>query len=146
MKQTTRRKTIALLLVLCVSMLISVFLLNTDLSVTNVFADTAETSIEDILTFNLINNSTEYKVSARNKQITEADIPEEYNGLPVTEIADNGFLSCTKLTYVKILYTVTKVGNNAFANCSSLEKIKGMPYVQTLGNNAFAMCVCLLFK
>lgn len=140
MKQNTKRKWLVLLLALCVAMLFGVFMMNTDFSATNAFADSTETSIEDVLTFNLINESTEYKVSARNKQITEANIPDTYNGLPVTQIADNGFTGCTRLTKVIIPYTVTKIGTNAFINCTNLEEIIGMPFVEIIGNNAFAMC------
>lgn len=95
------------------------------------------------LNFTLFNNSQEYRVSALNKQLTEAIIPATYNGLPVTEIADNSFTNCTNLTYVFVPYTVKRVGNNAFANCKNLERIAGMPEVNAIGNNAFAMCTKL---
>ena len=142
MKENTKRKWLVLLLALCVTMLLSVFMMNTDLSATYALADSV-TSAEDNLTFSLNSDNTGYKVVARNKQITEAIIPAKYNGLPVTEISDNGFMSCTKLTTVWIPYTVTKIGNNAFANCSVLEEVNGMSCVETIGNNAFAMCKAL---
>lgn len=139
MKQNTkRRKWLVLVLSLCVAMLFGVFMMNPGFSATYVSADSV-TSAEDNLTFSLNSDNTGYKVVARNKQITEAIIPAKYNGLPVTEISDNGFMSCTQLKKVWIPYTVTKIGNNAFANCSVLEEINGMSCVTTIGNNAFAM-------
>lgn len=101
---------------------------------------TENTNPYENLHFSLYNNSSAYKVSAANKQITEAIIPATYNGLPVTEIADNGFSSCTNLTYVFVPHSVTRIGSNAFINCANLEKILGMPKVKIYGNNAFAMC------
>ena len=101
---------------------------------------TENTNPYENLHFSLYNNSSAYKVSAANKQITEAIIPATYNGLPVTEIADNGFSSCKNLTYVFVPHSVTRIGSNAFINCANLEKIVGMPKVKIYGNNAFAMC------
>lgn len=101
---------------------------------------TENTNPYENLHFSLYNNSSEYKVSAANKEITEAVIPATYNGLPVTEVADNGFSSCQNLTYVFVPHSVTRIGSNAFINCTNLEKIVGMPKVKIYGNNAFAMC------
>lgn len=103
MKENTKRKWLVLLLALCVTMLFSVFMMNTDFSATYASADSV-TSAEDNLTFSLNSDNSGYKVVARNKQITEAIIPAKYNGLPVTEISDNGFMSCTKLTTVRIAF------------------------------------------
>ena len=144
MKQRTRRNFLILLMALCVSLILSAFLWNANLSAPRASAAEGTTSsVEDSLTFNLFNNGTEYKVTARNKKITEAMIPAYYNDLPVTEISDNAFMSCTSLTEVAIPYTVKKIGNNAFANCTNLKKINGMSQVNTIGNNAFAMCAKL---
>lgn len=66
-------------------------------------AETEQTespTIEDKLTFSLINNSTAYKVTARDKTITQITIPDTYRGLPVTEISDNAFTNCTNLVTV----------------------------------------------
>ncbi len=143
MKQKTKWKIIVLLLMLCIVLLLSTFVLNNDFSATAVSADSTTSSIEDDLTFNLFKNGTECKVTARNRQITEVKIPETYNGIPVTEIADNAFTNCTNLQYVWIPYTVKRIGNNAFTNCRNLERINGMPKVESIGNNAFAMCLKL---
>lgn len=54
----------------------------------------ADTATESSLRFTLYNNDTEYKVAAADRKLTEAKIPAYYNGLPVTEVADNAFMSC----------------------------------------------------
>lgn len=54
----------------------------------------ADTATESSLRFMLFNDNTEYKVSVSDKSLTEVNIPAYYNGLPVTEVADNAFMSC----------------------------------------------------
>lgn len=103
----------------------------------------ADTATESSLRFTLYNNDTEYKVAAADRKLTEAKIPAYYNGLPVTEVADNAFMSCASLANVEIPETVTRVGNNAFYNCRTLQKVVGMINVTEIGNNAFAMCSLL---
>ncbi len=92
------------------------------------------------LTFTLINDGQEYKVGAANKSITSAVIPSLYQGLPVTEISDNGFAACTSLEYVFIPESIQKIGNNAFIRDVNLKKVVGMAGVTSFGNNAFSMC------
>lgn len=141
MKNLKKRKFILIGLVLC--FLVSVFIGMFSATTANIsaFADT-ETDYSD-LSFSLINGNEEYKVTALNKQLTQANIPAYYNGKPVTEIGDSAFSRCTKLETVTIPHTVTKVGSNAFAACSNLFNISGMSSVQSIGNNAFANCTKL---
>lgn len=108
-------------------------------------ADTsaAQISIESIYNFSLNSEGTGYKIKAKNRSLTEASIPRKYNGLPVVEIMDNGFISCIKLTKVVIPETVHRIGANAFMNCSNLHRILGMVKVTEIGNNAFASCKSL---
>ena len=142
MKRTMRKRALIMLFA-CMFACCGAVLLQQHTCATEAFASESGTpSIEEVLTFNLINNEA-YKVTAKNKQIVEVEIPEEYNGLPVTEIADNGFLGCTNLKSVYIPSTVTTIGNNAFANCQNLEKINGLSHMQDIGGNAFAMCLKL---
>jgi len=141
MKQRAKWQMLIVLFVLCVCMLLGVFSLNNGFSSTNVFADeSTSSSIEEYLTFSLFNNGTEYKVTARNKSITEIKIPYKYNDIPVTEISDNAFMGCSNLKEIWIPYTVKRIGNNAFANCRNLEIVNGMSRVENIGNNAFALC------
>ena len=142
MKQKCGKRMLVLLMMLCICLMCGIFMTNQN-SLNAQTADAESVTTEDNLTFSLFNNSTEYRVTARNKQITEARIPEYYNGLPVTEISDNAFTNCINLTNVFIPYTVTRIGNNAFANCRNLEQIGGMPKIEYIGNNAFAMCAKL---
>ena len=91
----------------------------------------------------LFNDNAEYKVSVSDKSVKEVKIPAYYNGLPVTEVADNAFISCASLERAEIPATVKRVGNNAFYNCRALKRVVGMANVTVIGNNAFAMCAAL---
>ena len=86
-----------------------------------------------------------YKVALNSAAKVSAEtiiVPNTYEGLPVTEIADNGFGASSKLTVVALPSSIEKIGNNAFANCKVLKHVS-MPKVKTIGNNAFAMCPSL---
>lgn len=50
-------------------------------------------------------------------------IPEEYNGMPVTEVAENAFSSCTSMKTLRIPDSVKRVGEGALSGCTSLESI-----------------------
>lgn len=139
MKLNTRKLIFTLCILLCLALPLCACLMLKE----NNFLSASAEDFEEDLHFTLYNDSTEYKVSALNKNLKEANIPARYNGLPVTEIADNAFTNCTELTKVFIPYTVVRIGNNAFANCRNLSKISGMPCLEAIGNNAFAMCVNL---
>lgn len=95
------------------------------------------------LNFTLINGGTEYKVGIADKSAVEVIIPSEYNGLPVTEIADNGFMACAALEKVFIPSSVKRVGNNAFMLSRNLKRVVGMAGVTSIGNSAFNMCTSL---
>lgn len=50
-------------------------------------------------------------------------IPEEYNSLPVKEIAENAFQLCVSIHEIVIPNTVTKICDYAFSGCASLTNI-----------------------
>lgn len=74
---------------------------------------------------------------------TEIIIPSMYNGLPVTEIGDYAFISCSKLTQITLSNGITTVENYAFYNCRSLTSINIPASVTKIGINAFTDCESL---
>ena len=50
-------------------------------------------------------------------------IPEDINGLTVTDIGANAFSNCTNITAVTIPKTINTIGHNAFEGCTSLETV-----------------------
>lgn len=51
------------------------------------------------------------------------NIPAEYEGLPVTEIADGAFEGCSMLYEVIIPESVIRIGTKAFYKCNLLERV-----------------------
>lgn len=123
------------------------------LSTTNAnvaFATDVNTEISEVVEaeFSFIRlNENECSIKITNKnEATFAIIPEEAEidgkKYKVTEIALNGFISCTKLERVTLSKNIIKIGNSAFANCPELKKVF-LSNVQTIGNNAFMRCAKL---
>lgn len=70
---------------------------------------------------------------------TEAVIPNEIDGLPVTEIADSAF-AFKKITSVTIPDSVKVIQPSAFLMCSSLETASLGKNVEYIGMEAFMSC------
>ena len=74
-------------------------------------------------------NGSEYIVSGvSDKTITEAYIPEYYNGKLVTAIGENAFSGCDKLTAVFMENIIETIGKGAFSGCSALTRLV-VPFV-----------------
>ncbi len=98
----------------------------------------ADRPTSDGLTYNLINNDTEYEVY-RIGTCTDTDvvIPKTYNGKPVTSISNYAFYNCSSLTSITIPNSIKNIGNFAFMNCSSLQSFVIPNGVTNIGNFAF---------
>jgi len=95
------------------------------------------------LAFILINDGTAYSVSKGTSTAAVITIPAIYEGLPVTTIADNGFLGYTNLTSIILPNGITKIGTYAFYQCTNLESVV-IPTVVIIGNFAFDGCSSLV--
>lgn len=113
------------------------------------------------LKYTLLDDDT-YSVSLGDATEKEINIPSEYNGKAVAQIAKYGFknseISSIKipnsvksigdqafsdgwsLTSVTIGENVTSIGEEAFYNCRRLESIVIPQNVKTIGASAFAKC------
>lgn len=58
----------------------------------------------------------------------------------LTELKDNAFMDCTKITEVTIPGSLETIPKNAFFGCSNLTTVNMQEGVKTLGNQAFANC------
>jgi hypothetical protein len=92
------------------------------------------------LAFELIDDGTAYSVSAGTAANRSAVIPSEYNGLPVTEIAENGFYKDYYIKTVVIPDSVTTIGDEAFQSCSNLINIEMPAAVVSYGLGVFRYC------
>ncbi len=75
---------------------------------------------------------------------TEIVISSEYNGYPVTQIADSAFENKTSLKKVTIADSVTSIGEGAFLWCSGLTSVTIPNSVTSIGASAFSCCTGLV--
>ena len=94
-----------------------------ELDFTGLFAIEAEAADEEQLTFELNDDNVSYSVSGNSAITGEVVIPDTYNYLPVTDIADYAFMGCTGLTSITIPDSITNIGDNAFVYCDNLESV-----------------------
>jgi len=100
-------------------------------------------TIEEKLTFTLNNTEDGYVVTgvkAEYLNITSIEIPNTYLGLPVVQIGNSAFESCSSLTSVVIPNTVTSIGSRAFALCGKLESITLPNGLTTISSYQFIGC------
>lgn len=68
------------------------------------------------------NEGETYKiVGVENEEITELDIPSDYNGYPINAIDDEAFKNLHSLVNVNIPDTIKTIGKRAFSGCASLQ-------------------------
>lgn len=88
-------------------------------------------SIDDVL----ILNKAGTKVIMASRNATTYNIPNT-----VTEIGQNAFYYCDKMTSINIPDSVTTIGAKAFYSCSSLKEITIPQSVTSIGADAFIYC------
>lgn len=75
------------------------------------------------LTYTVVEGGT-VTIKACDKAVTGAvEIPNEIDGLPVTEISASAFANCTGLTSITIPENVTEIGDKAFYSCLYLTEV-----------------------
>lgn len=67
-------------------------------------------------------------------------IPDEIDGLPVTEVGDASFYYKSSVTSVRIPDSVASIGDSAFALCLGLTNLTIGSAVTGIGNSAFYFC------
>ena len=88
------------------------------------------------------NKEMEIKEMYSWKQTKEIIIPEQYQGYPVTRIADEAFKGMPIFT-VTMPDTITYIGESAFEDCDNLRKIYISKSVDTIQKNTFKNCFSL---
>ena len=94
----------------------------------------------DCLGYTLSDDGKYYIVSSFNECEENVVIPNEYNGLPVKEIAASVFQNCDDLKNVVIGENVTTIGDNAFYSCGGLTSLILPNKVTTIKKEAFYYC------
>ncbi len=100
-----------------------------DLTKVGTCTSCSEVSVKEIpgvsaLTITANTSGTGYTIAEiSNNYSGEVEIPEMYNGLPVTAISADAFRDCTEIASVVIPDTVTSIGGSAFRGCTNLEEL-----------------------
>jgi len=95
------------------------------------------------LNFSLIADDTQYEVSRGSAMESIIFIAALHNGLPVTQIASNGFANSQYLTHIYLPNTIDVINDGAFRNNTSLESITIPNSVERIGSFAFLGCTGL---
>lgn len=75
--------------------------------------------------------------------VTEVEVPEEIEGLPVTTIAKEAFKNCSSLESVIIPEGITDIKDYAFYQCTSLKNISLPDTLLSIGNQCFYKAISL---
>ena len=82
-------------------------------------------------------------VTGYEGEIRNAIIPEQWNGITVTEIASHAFYNCGSLKSILLPNSIVSIGNGAFYGCRSLASIDIKNGIKTIYVQAFALCSSL---
>ncbi len=95
------------------------------------------------LDYTLLPDNT-YAVSSYNTNYSGiVEIPSEYEGIPVTRIATNGFQDNNTITDIFLPASITVIESHAFSGCTNLTNITIGPGVVQIEDKAFSQCVSL---
>ena len=86
------------------------------------------------------NGNEVYKVTGVADDCEYIKIPSSYNGVPVTQIADEAFRNILELKHVVLPDSIVSIGNSAFKYCFNLLSINIPDSVISIGNEAFWDC------
>ncbi len=95
--------------------------------------------------FEKLKDKDEVKLVVHHGYDRHVEVPETYQGYPVTMIDEEAFLY-DEMESVKLPDTVTVIGNNAFSECEFLSYIKLPKHLKEIGDGAFADCDCLMIS
>lgn len=122
----------------------SILLFTTDIEAQRFLVDGIMYEVTGENTCAVISRPASYPPSSWPEYYGDIVIPEtatyKDNTYKVTEIADNAFASCHKITSVSIPGSVTRIGWSAFSNCYGLTSIDIPDAVETIEGRAFNMC------
>ncbi len=79
-------------------------------------------------------------VATCDKSVTQVEIPDTVQGLPVTELRTKTFYNCSSLTQITLPSGLRKIGKEAFCNCSVLNSVILPQGLEEIGEGAFRSC------
>ena len=97
------------------------------------FADDTGQKVYQDMIYYTITPMHEVTITGARAILTEANIPAELDGCPVTEIERYAFKDCTRLKQVILPDTIRRIGEFAFKDCTRLERISIPDTVSDIG-------------
>ena len=115
---------------------------------TGMFPSAAFAAGSDIVTYpvtggNIYFDKSTGTITDCDQSVTEVVIPEEIEGVAVTEIGGSAFSGCSSLSSIEIPEGVTEIGGYAFYECSSLSSIEIPEGVTEIRDSIFYGCSSL---
>ncbi len=101
---------------------------------------TVKTATTDVFNLELGDDGTWIIDSVVSRTLTEIEIPEVYNDVPITTIKKDAFKDCAKITEIRIPKSITYIGSDAFSGCSQLREIYISNKDTYITKSAFASC------
>ena len=98
-----------------------------------------ERPVPEGLTYEIIDGKT-VTITRYLGNATTVHIPGRIQGLPVTDIGNSAFSSCSSLTGITIPSSVTTIGDYAFQSCSNLTNVIIPSSVTIIGKYVFNGC------
>lgn len=95
---------------------------------------------ETEFTFTLNADGESYTVGKGTANLLSANIPEAYDGKPVTAVSGSGFYYSNLLESVEIPDSVKTIGNAAFFKCPALKSVTIGGGITGIGDRAFFDC------
>ena len=105
--------------------------------------DSIESIEPHVKEFDYLSYDDRISISHWDSNATSAVIPEEVDGLPVTEISSDAFQDRSNLINIEIPNTVAQIGRGAFYYCSSLTNIVLPNAITKIEDATFAHCTNL---
>ena len=96
-------------------------------------AGSADLKIYQDTIYYTISAMHEVTIKSARSAVTEAVIPAELDGCPVTEIGEYAFKDCTRLKRVVLPDTIRRIGEFAFKDCSRLTELSIPDTVSEIG-------------
>lgn len=90
-----------------------------------------------------LENDTIRIVLYRGNKDEVVNVPEEIDGLPVSEIGKEAFKLKRNIRAVSIPDSVVSIGEQAFSGCDALESVRLPKELKSLGDKAFSNCKSL---
>ena len=79
-------------------------------------------------------------IEGYNGDATTVSIPDEIDGVTVTNIGAHAFACCDRLTSIDIPSSITSIGDKAFGACTGLTSIDIPSSVTSIGKGIFSSC------